>query len=86
MSPTLPASRNRYRDQLSGVFKRAVRLGLAAANPVKGIPKLKEPSERVVYLTPEDEEGIRAALPVDVRPLFTVSINTGLRWERTGGA
>jgi len=26
------------------MFKRAVRLGLVAANPVKGIPKVKEPS------------------------------------------
>lgn len=75
------ASRNRHRDQLSGMFKRGVRLGLVAVNPVTGIPKLKEPSGRVAFLNPEEEEAVRDALPVDVRPLFTVSINTGLRWS-----
>src|SRR5262249_14327342 len=75
-----PASRNRYRDQLSGMFKRAVRLGLITMNPVKGIPKLKESSGRVVYLGHEEEDAVRAALPETLRPLFTVSINTGLRW------
>jgi site-specific recombinase XerD len=35
-----PASVNRYRDLLSGLFKRALRLGLVALNPVRGIPKL----------------------------------------------
>jgi hypothetical protein len=34
------ATRNRYCDWLSGMFKRAVRLGLVAMNPVTGIPKL----------------------------------------------
>jgi site-specific recombinase XerD len=76
-----PASRNRYRDQLSGMFKRAVRLGLVATNPVKGIPKLREPGGRVVYLDHDEEEAVRAALPVELRPLFAVSINTGLRWS-----
>jgi integrase len=76
-----PASRNRYRDQLSGMFKRAVRLGLVAANPVKGIPKLREAGGRVVYLDHDEEEAVRAALPADLRPLFAVSINTGLRWS-----
>jgi site-specific recombinase XerD len=76
-----PASRNRCRDLLSGMFKRAVRLGLVSANPVRGIPKLKEPSGRVLFLDPEQEDAVRAALPVSLRPLFTVSINTGLRWS-----
>jgi hypothetical protein len=34
-----PATRNRYRDLLSGMFKRAVRLGLVGSNPVKGFPR-----------------------------------------------
>jgi integrase len=76
-----PASRNRYRDQLSGMFKRAVRLGLVPANPVKGIPKLREPGGRVIYLNPEGEDAVRAALPAELRPVFTLSINTGLRWS-----
>jgi hypothetical protein len=72
-----PASRNRCRDLLSGMFKRAQRLGLVSANPVTGIPKLREASGRVLYLTPEEEDAVRAALPADLHPVFTVSINTG---------
>jgi site-specific recombinase XerD len=50
-------------------------------NPVTGIPKLKEASGRVLYLSPEEEEAVRAALPTELHPVFTVSINTGLRWS-----
>lgn len=80
-----PATVNRYRDRLSGMFKRAVRLGLVTVNPVTGIPKRKEPGGRVVYLTAADEQAIREALPSDLRPLFTASINTGLRWSEQVG-
>lgn len=76
-----PATRNRYRDLLSGMFKRAIRLGRVATNPVRGIPKVKEPGGRVVYLTPEEEQVVRDALPPDLRPLFTVSVHTGFRWS-----
>ncbi len=83
-----PATRNRYRDLLSGMFKRAVRLGLVAANPVKGVPKVKEAGGRVLYLPPAtkdrpayEEHALRDALPDDLRPLFTLSLNTGLRWS-----
>ena len=54
-----PATRNRYRDLLSGMFKRAARLGLVAVNPVKGIPKLKESSGRIVYLPQATRTGPR---------------------------
>lgn len=82
------ASVNRSRDLLSGMFKRAVRLGLAPTNPVKGIPKLKEPSGRIAYLPPAahgrpayEEEALREALPAELRPLFTIAVHTGLRWS-----
>jgi site-specific recombinase XerD len=83
-----PATRNRYRDLLSGMFKRAVRLGLVVANPVKGIPKVKEAGGRVLYLPPatkerpaHEEAALTKALPADLRPLFLVSVHTGLRWS-----
>jgi integrase len=34
-----------------------------------------------VFLGADEEGAIRAALPEALRPLFTVSINTGLRWS-----
>jgi integrase len=83
-----PATRNRYRELLSGMFKRAVRLGLVSVNPVKGIPRLKEPAGRIVYLPAAasgrqavEEAAIRDALPPQLRPLFAVSVHTGLRWS-----
>src|SRR5215510_6492531 len=74
-----PATRNRYRDLLSGMFRRAIRLGLVVANPVKGIPKAKEAGGRVLYLPPTtkerpsyDERALTEALPSELRPLFLV--------------
>jgi len=86
--PLSGATRNRHRDLLSALYKRAVRLGLVATNPVKGIPKAKEPGGRLAYLPPAspgrpalEEQALRDALPPELRPLFAVSINTGLRWS-----
>jgi len=50
--PLSAGTLNRYRDRLSGMFKRAVHLGLVAANCVTGIAKHKEPGGRIVYLPP----------------------------------
>ena len=47
------ATRNRYRDLCSRMFKRAVRLGLVVANPVKGIPKVPETGQRLAFLSPQ---------------------------------
>jgi site-specific recombinase XerD len=86
--PIAPATRNRYRDLLSGMYKRAVRLGLVVANPVKGIPKVKEAGGRVLYLPPAtkdrsayEEAALTKALLAELRPLFIVSVHTGLRWS-----
>jgi site-specific recombinase XerD len=82
------ATANRHRDLLSAMFKRALRLGLVAKNPVTGIPKAKEAGGRITYLPPAspgrpafEEEALRGALPSDLRPLFAVSMLTGLRWS-----
>jgi len=88
MDGRAPATVNRFRDQLSGMFKRAIRLGLVTANPVKGIPKLKELGGRLIYLPPAspgrpayEEDALRDALPPELRADFTVSVHTGLRWS-----
>lgn len=80
-----PTTINRYRDRLSGMFKRAKRLGLVKVNPVTGIEKHSEPGGRIVYLLPEQEQAVRDALAAELRPLFTISINTGLRWSEQIG-
>lgn len=77
------ANVNRYRDLLSGLFKRATRVGLVGSNPVRGIPKLREAGRRLVYLTSDgpEETTLREALPPEMRPLFAFSLHTGLRWS-----
>jgi integrase len=86
------ATVNRYRDLLSAMFKRAVRLGLVPANPVKGIPKFRETGRRIAYLPPArpshaaaEEGAVRDALPERLRPAFTVSVHTGMRWSEQAG-
>jgi integrase len=79
------ATANRYRDLLSGMFRRAIRLGLLAVNPVKGVSKFREANQRVVWLAAEEEAAIRDALAPELRPLFAVSVHTGLRWSEQIG-
>jgi integrase len=79
------ATANRYRDQLSAMFKRAVRLGLVPANPVKGVPKFREAGQRLAYLAPEEEAVVRDALSERLRPAFALSVHTGLRWSEQAG-
>ena len=86
------ATVNRYRDRLSGMFKRAMRLALVSTNPVTGIAKAKEPGGRIVYLPPAtpdrpafEENALRDSLALELRPLFTVSVHTGLRWSEQVG-
>jgi integrase len=82
------ATANRYRDLLSAMYRRAIRLGHVTTNPVKGVEKFKEPGGRVVYLPPAskdrsafEEEAMREALPQKYRPDFIISVHTGLRWS-----
>ncbi len=76
-----PATCNRYRDRISGIYRRAIRLGLVQHNPAHGIRKAKEAGGRVVYLTADDEAAIRDQLAPALRPLFAFSLHTGLRWS-----
>lgn len=91
-----PATRNRYRTTLHAMLNRAIRHGLLTGNPVRGVARSKEPEGRIQYLTSEEEASVREALRPDalvvgrprldavrpdLRPLFTVSIHTGLRWS-----
>jgi integrase len=80
-----PASVNRLRDRLSGMFKRARRLSLVTANPVTDIPKLKEAGRRLAFLSPGAEGALLAALPAARRPIALLAINTGLRWSEQAG-
>jgi len=67
------------------MLNRAVRHGLLASNPARGVGKFKEPEGRTLYLTEADEAAVHEALPPALRPLFTVSVHTGLRWSEQIG-
>jgi hypothetical protein len=60
---------SRYRDVLSGMFKRAMRLGLVASNPVRGMPKLREAGRRLLFVPFDgaEESALREALAIDLR-------------------
>ena len=75
------ATANRYRDRISGLYKRAMRLGLVKTNPATGIRKAKEPGGRIVYLAAIEEAALRGQLAPELRPLFAFSLHTGLRWS-----
>jgi integrase len=45
------------------------------------VGKFKEPEGRTLYLTEADERAVCEALKPEHRALFTVSVNTGLRWS-----
>lgn len=91
-----PSTRNRYRTLLHAMLNRARRHGRIHLNPVQGVGKFREPEGRVLHLTLDEEAAVRAALAPeamqtgrvtlhsrrpDLRPLFTVSVHTGLRWS-----
>ncbi len=76
------ATRNRYRTTLHAMLNRAIRHALLAVNPVKGVTKAKEPEGRTLFLASDEE--VVPTLDTrrgDLRPLFTVSVHTGLRWS-----
>ncbi len=90
------STRNRYRTLLHAMLNRAKRHGRLSANPVQGVGKFREPEGRTLYLVPEEEAAVREALDpgamttgrprmdecrTDLRPLFAVSVHTGLRWS-----
>jgi hypothetical protein len=79
------ATANRYRALVSAIYRRAMRQGRAETNPVRAVPTFRENNERVTYLTAEEEAAILAALPAEYRPLFVVSVHTGLRWSEQIG-
>ena len=75
------ATVNRYRDLLSAMFKRALRLGHVPVNPVKGIPKFREAGQRLVFLHQVDEPALHGALPTRLRPAVVLAQHMGFRWS-----
>src|SRR5215467_14123881 len=75
------STRNRYRTLLHAMLNRARRYGHLPGNPVQEVAKFKEPEGRIKFVMLEEEQAIREALRPELRPLFTASVHTGLRWS-----
>ena len=78
----MPATYNRYRALVSGVFSLAIRNAKVATNPVRGTKHRIENNARVRYLTDEEEgrliEEIRATCP-ELEPQISLALHSGMR-------
>jgi len=77
-----PATRNRYRDAFSLVFRKAVENHVLTVNPATLVKAKPEHNERVRFLSAAEEAKLSAALHKDWAqhvPAFLVSIHTGMR-------
>jgi integrase len=77
-----PATFNRYRSTLSGVFKLAVKNGKAHSNPAQSTDHRKEENQRVRYLSAEEEavlmEVVEERWPERVKEIL-VALHSGMR-------
>jgi integrase len=77
-----PATRNRYRDAFSLVFRKAVENHVLTVNPATLVKAKPEHNERVRFLSAAEETKLLSALHKDWAqyvPAFLVSIHTGMR-------
>ena len=77
-----PATRNRYRDAFSLVFRKAVENHVLTGNPATLVKAKPEHNERVRFLSAAEETKLLAALHKSWAqhiPAFLVSIHTGMR-------
>jgi integrase len=74
-----PATINRRRMFLSGVFSEAIRRGYLDRNPARGIPNLPEHNDRLRWLTKNEEERILGYSPDYLKPILLTALKTGMR-------
>jgi len=79
------ASANRDLCRLKNMFKQAVAWGYIESNPAGGITQAREHPEPADYLSKEEVRKVLALCDDFVRPLFTVAVNTGMRWGELMG-
>ena len=72
-----PATRNRHRDLLSGMFRWAERKGYKT--PRLSIGRREKEFHRLRRLLPDEESRLMAALPQKMQDLVVVALDTGLR-------
>ena len=77
------ATHNRYRALLSGIFRRAVKNGKSASNPVRETAHRKENNQRVRYLSSDEEQSLMKVLREKKWPErekeILVALHSGMR-------
>lgn len=77
------ATYNRYHALLSGVFRRAVKNGKAATNPVRETAHRKENNQRIRYLSNDEEQNLMKVLREKKWPErekeILVALHSGMR-------
>lgn len=74
-----PQTVNRYLQFLRRVLSKAVRDGKLASNPVSRIKMFEEPTGRLRFLSPEEEQVLCTAVGPQFGPWVRLAILTGMR-------
>jgi site-specific recombinase XerD len=77
-----PATLNRYRALLSLVYRLGIQNGKALSNPARLVRQRKEENGRIRFLSPEEEQTLRAVIQRDYihhEAELDIALNTGLR-------
>jgi len=79
METLAPASVVRHLTLLRAILNRAVRDGRLTTLPTRGVKWPKENNRRVRCLADDEEARLMRKLPVRLRPLAVLALNTGMR-------
>jgi site-specific recombinase XerD len=79
---TGPATFNRYRAQISMIYREAIRVGWVDHNPARLIKSRKEPGGRIRYLTPDEDTRLQRVIDdkfPKFKDEFVLAVHTGMR-------
>lgn len=74
-----PATLNRELACLRHMYNKAIEWGYVGRNPMRGVRLLKEPPERLRFLSPEEVEVLLEQCSVYLRPIVVTALHTGMR-------
>lgn len=70
---------NRSLALIKTIFNKAIQWGKAKNNPARGVKLFKENSQRIRFLSDEEEARLKAVFPPEHWPLVELAIHTGMR-------
>lgn len=79
LSGVKPATLNRELACLRHMYNKAIEWGYVGRNPMQGVKLLKEPPERLRFLSPEEIEALLQQCSVYLRSIVITAVHTGMR-------